>query len=184
MKTGAIIVLAVLLVAVVGVTAVGGVYFYNTNKTLTNELSAVNLERDTLSNQLTEANSQVGNLTGQLTEANVQVQDLTSQVEILGDQYSESTQRLGAFEAIQCNYSWADLESYWGFFPLADANFFSEFPDWNNYVLFTQWTSADWDDNLNSTTILWDMDGKQSFLIDTERDCIVINPSVFPEIGK
>jgi hypothetical protein len=184
MKTGAIIILAVLLVAVIVAAGAGGVYFYNTNKTLTNELSAVNLERDDLSNQLTLANVQVAELSGKLNEAYVQVEDLTSQAEILGDQYSESTQRLGAFEAIQCNYSWADFGNYWGFFPLADATFFKDVPDWNNYVFFTQWTTDAWDDNLQSTTILWDVDGKQSFLIDTEMDCIVINPSVFPEVGK
>jgi uncharacterized membrane-anchored protein YhcB (DUF1043 family) len=184
MKTGAVIVLTILLVGVIVAAGAGGVYFYNTNKTLTNELSAVKTERDDLSNQLTSAKAAVAELSGKLDEAYVQVEDLTSQAEILGDQYAESTQRLGAFEAIQCNYSWADFENYWGFFPLADANFFSEFPDWNNYVFFTQWTTVAWDDSLNSTTILWDVDGKQSFLIDTERDCIVINPSVFPEVGQ
>ena len=193
MKTGGIIaiVLAIVLVFVLAGVAVGGFAFYNTNKNLTNELStvkdelsAVKSERDNLSGQLTGANSQIESLTSQLAEANGEVEGLNSQVVDLGDQLSVSSLRVSAFEDLRCHYSWADFMDFWGYFPLEDANFFTDFPEWNSYVFFTQRTNEEWDNDLPSTTALWDIDNKESFVIDTEFDCILINPDVFPDVGK
>jgi hypothetical protein len=108
---------------------------------------------------------------------------LESQKQSLTSLTSELSSTVEAFRTKMCPQSWSDLNSMVFWLPLQEQYISGisghGLREW--YVTWTQWdTSSKWEDSLFSTTILWDEDGDETMVIDTENDCFIPNPEFWP----
>jgi|WetSurSiteA1Bulk_404760.scaffolds.fasta_scaffold01882_5 hypothetical protein len=88
------------------------------------------------------------------------------------------TAKIVTFNSMLCEQSWDEFQKYTGLWEL----FWS--PDQTPVgirVYYSQWTAPglEWNDYLPGTTLIWDDDGTQAFILDTANDCIIPNPALF-----
>lgn len=137
---------------------------------LEQELKAANRDTEYFKTQAQNANAA-------LTEAR---EDLTNEREA----NAEAMDELLVWQALQCpNHTWTEAWTVQAIFPFQGV--LKDFPNADRYVTFTQWSiEPGWVSGRYATTLLWDVDGQMMFVIDTEADCIIINPDFNPEIGR
>ncbi|MBI3158869.1 MAG: hypothetical protein HYZ26_04650 [Chloroflexi bacterium] len=147
------------------------------------DLDSANIKIQTLQQSVDAANQEISSLKTQLTatqrEATQARNDLADEREKAGQLETE----LEVWQAIRCpGHTWQEAWTVQAIFPFKGV--LNDFPTSGLYVTFTQWkTQSGWVSGAYSTTLLWDMDGEKSFIIDTEEDCIIINPD-FSELGR
>lgn len=138
------------------------------------------------------ANAEILRLTEEKATLKAQVTDLTQDVADLqkkADQMQSTQDKLAAaqeeledWRSLRCDHSWDEVMN------VAIMNFllpgYSGVPEYlYGYISITQWSSdPNWvfDDRQPFSVLLFDLDFKQTLVVDTVEDCIILNPEVFP----
>jgi hypothetical protein len=147
------------------------------------DLQAANNKVARLEQSVTSANQQISTLQTQLRNAQREMTQAKNDLANEREKNEEMEAELASWQAFRCTeHDWQEAWTVQAIFPFKGV--LTDFPTSGLYVTFTQWRfEPGWVSGLYSTTLLWDMDGEKSFIIDTEENCIIINPE-FSALGQ
>lgn len=134
-------------------------------------------ERDQAKTDLGKANARIGELQGQLDKAKTDLGDANTQL-------NATRSDLADWQGILCPHSWNEITNEaWGWFPLTA---YSQVPEDLAALLFTtQWQKeGPYDENKPLSVMLVDQEDPKSMDIDIVKNCVILNPAVFPFLGK
>lgn len=137
---------------------------------LTSQVNQLTADKASLTTKNAELDSSLKATTDTLTTTQNTLSTTESKLSASENNLVVAQATLGHFKGMLCTYTWNDAWNNYGVFATDTASI---------YDYFTQYqpVGALWNSSLPSTTILVDMDGNQTLIIDTEKDCVVLNPS-------
>jgi len=187
MKRVLIPVLVVFALVISGCTAVGNVLGMVPEE----ELQAATQKVSELEGQVAQMQETVANLETEKGNAEA----LAAHTQTLLDGSEEENSTLSArnedLETLICSdHDWDDFWSKMGFwqpeivFDPADAQAYLTLQnEWDFVVELTQWTpvNLEWQDSLPGYLIFWD---GQSMVLDADSHCLILDPSVYRDLGR
>ena len=122
--------------------------------------------------EVDEAQKQTADIQAQLDEANLRLEEKEREGR-------ELQKLIGDLDELLCTeHNWEEASSTVAVFFPFDSERVEE--NLRYYVGFTQWMpDVAWRDGEYSTTLLIDVDGNASMMLDTEEDCVIVNPDVY-----
>ncbi len=128
---------------------------------------------------LTEKNAQ---LTGQVADLQAQVEELKP----LEARYDDAQEALASYEEIICDQPWDEpWNNAMMNFPFAKD---PSIPESLWYMVsVTQWShDPNWllDEHKAVSVLLFDQEGDPALIMDAVRNCVIVNPEVYPFFGQ
>ena len=122
--------------------------------------------------ELKDSQKQTAEVQAKLDEVNLLLEEKEREAR-------ELQKLIGELDGLLCTeHSWEEASSVVAVFFPFDSDRVEK--NLRYYVAFTQWLpDVKWRDGEYSTTLLIDVDGNASMMLDTEEDCVIVNPELY-----